>query len=99
MFLRGNSMSARTDAFLAEIRAMPNFVAAAATDSKWGKHLDNIERGINAIDRRADDDPATIDILDRIHALLDRGDLSMKKRLLGLYKLLVEFRDIEGTRH
>lgn len=44
MFLRGNSMSARTDAFLAEIRAMPNFATAAATDSKWGDHLDNIEQ-------------------------------------------------------
>jgi hypothetical protein len=92
-------MNARTDAFLAEIRAMPNFATAAATDSKWGDHLDNIERGINAIDRRADDDPATIEILDRIHAILGRNDLSMKERLLGLCKLLMEFRDIEGTRH
>jgi hypothetical protein len=92
-------VSAKTDAFLAEIRAMPNFVTAAATDPKWGDHLDNIERGINAIDRRADDDPATIEILDRIHALFGRNDLSMKERLLGLCKLLVEFRDIEGTRH
>jgi hypothetical protein len=92
-------VNAKTDAFLAEIRAMPKFVTAAATDSKWGKHLDDIERGINTIDRRADDDPATIEILDRIHAILGRNDLSMKERLLGLYKLLMEFRDIEGTRH
>jgi hypothetical protein len=92
-------VNAKTDAFLAEIRAMPNFATAAATDSKWGDHLDNIERGINAIDRRADDDPATIEILDRIHALLGRNDLSMKERLLGLYKLLMQFRDAGRITH
>jgi hypothetical protein len=66
-------MNAKTGAFLAEIRAMPKFATAAASDSKWSEHLANIERGINAIDRRADDDPATIEILDRIHAILGRN--------------------------
>jgi hypothetical protein len=92
-------MNANIDAFLAEIRAMPKFATAAATDSKWGDHLDNIERGINAIDRQADDDPATIEIFDKMQNVVGRSDLSLKERLLEVGKFLVLFRDAGRITH
>jgi hypothetical protein len=92
-------MSAKIAEFIAEIRAQSAFVAAAASDSKFSDHLDNIERGLNFVDRQADNDPATIEIFDKIHDVIGRNDLSLKQRLLELGKLLVQARDLEGTRH
>jgi len=37
-------MSERIDTFLAEVRNMPGFVTASATDPKWFDMLESIER-------------------------------------------------------
>jgi hypothetical protein len=92
-------MSAKIEAFLTEIRNMPGFVAASAIDPKWIAELDAIERMLNAIDRKADDDPQTIEIFDKLLIVIDRNDLSLKQRLLEVGKLLVQFRDAQGVRH
>jgi hypothetical protein len=86
-------MTDKIDAFIAEIRARPEFVAAAAVDPKKSDELDAIERGLNAIDRQADNDPATIEIFDKIQHVIGRSDLSIKQRLLGIGKLLTQARD------
>ena len=92
-------MSAKIDAFIAEIRTRSTFADAAASDPKWFEHLDNIERGLNAVDRKADGDPATIEVFDRIVIVIGRNDLSLKQRLLEVGKLLTQVRDVDGTRH
>ena len=92
-------MSAKIDAFLEEVRNMPGFVAASATDPKWIAELDAIKRVLNAIDRKADDDPQTIEIFDKLLIVVERSDLSLKQRLLEVGKLFVQFRDAQGVRH
>jgi hypothetical protein len=89
----GAHMTAKIDAFIAEIRTRPAFVAAAASDSKFSDHLDNIERGLNAVDQKADSDPETIEIFDKIQDVIGRSDLPLKQRLLEVGKLLVQVRD------
>jgi hypothetical protein len=86
-------MTARIDAFISEIRASPAFITAAASDSRWPDHVDNIERGVNFIDRKADSDPEMIEIFDKIQDVIGRGDLSLKQRLLEVGKLLTRARD------
>jgi hypothetical protein len=89
----------KIEIFISEIRNWPEFVAAAASDSRLPEHVDAIERGLNFIDRKADDDPATIEIFDKIVAVIGRSDLSLKERLLEVGKLLVQFRDAGRITH
>jgi hypothetical protein len=86
-------MNAKIDAFITEVRNMPGFVKASATDPKWIAGLEAIERGLNAIDRKADDDPGMIEIFDRIQSVVDRVDLPIKQRLLEVGKLSAQARD------
>jgi hypothetical protein len=92
-------MNAKIDAFLTEIRQLPGFVKASATDPKWNEELNRFERVFDAIDRKADDDPQTIEIFDKIQDVIARRDLSLKERLLEVVKLIVQFRDAQGIRH
>jgi hypothetical protein len=39
-------MSDKIDAFLTEVRNMPGFVTASATDPKWIEQLAGVERGL-----------------------------------------------------
>jgi hypothetical protein len=82
-------MTAKIDAFIAEIRLRPAFIDAAAADSKKLDELDAIERGLLAVYRN----PEMIEIFDKIQAVIDRGDLSLKERLLDIGKLLTQARD------
>jgi len=59
-------MSDKIDAFLTEVRNMPGFVTASAADPKWIEQLAGVERGLNAVDRAADNNPAMLDALDKI---------------------------------
>ena len=87
-------MGKKIDAFLNEVRNMPGFVAASATEPKWIAEMDGLERALNAIERKADDDPQMIEILDKIQAVVGRADLPIKERLLTVGKLLTEARDL-----
>jgi hypothetical protein len=53
---------------------MPGFVKASAADPNWIDQLAAVERLLYAIDRKADDDPATIEIFDKILAVIGRSD-------------------------
>jgi hypothetical protein len=63
-------MNAKIDAFVEQIRKRPKFVAASTIDPKWTEQLAAVERLLNAIDRKADDDPATLAILDKVLAVI-----------------------------
>jgi len=78
------------DAFLTEVRHMPGFIAASAIDPKWSEHLDAIERGLTAIYNSAAAE--MIEAFDKIQAVIDRADLSIKEQLVEIGKLLTEAR-------
>jgi hypothetical protein len=92
-------MSTKIDAFLAELRSLPGFVAASAANPKWTADLAAVERGLNAVDREADNNPAMLDALDKIQEVIDRRDLSLKQRLLAIAELLVRVRDTIKIAH
>jgi hypothetical protein len=86
-------MTAKIDAFLAEVRNMPGFVAAVAKDPERIQEIEGIECALLAVDRLANDDPAIIDIFDKIQDVIGRADLSLKQRLLEVGRLLTLVRD------
>ena len=92
-------MSEKLGAFIAELRNMPGFVAAASTDPKWVGMLESIERALNAVDRQADNSPAMLDALDKIQDVISRHDLSLKERLLEVGRLLTTVRDTIKITH
>ena len=92
-------MNSKIDAFLSEVRNMPAFVTAAAADPEWFTAFAGIERGLNALSRLADNDPAIIDIFDEVQTVIGRGDLSLKQRLLEVGRLLTQVRDMIKITH
>jgi hypothetical protein len=83
----------KIEAFLTEVRNAPGFVEASIADPKWLDQLAGIERGLKTVDREADNDPAMLDALDEIQAVIDRADLTLKQRLLKVGRILGELRD------
>jgi hypothetical protein len=93
-------MTAKIDAFIVEIRDLPEFAAVAATDGVWAKHLAAIEFALNEIDRRADNDPAMIEVFDKVVAIVTDDKLPLRQRLLDLNEVLIPLRDrLFGVRH
>jgi hypothetical protein len=92
-------MTDKIDAFLNEVRTMPGFVAASASDPGWLTKLDVFERSLLAVDRLADDDPAILDIFDEIQTAAGRSDLFLKQRLLEVSRLLAKVRDAMKFTH
>jgi hypothetical protein len=86
-------MITKLDAFLSEVLNMPGFVAASAANPKWIGELEGIERALLAVDRLANDDPAMIDLFDKIQDVIGRSDISTKAKLLEVAKILVQVRD------
>jgi hypothetical protein len=85
-----HAVTARIDAFLADVRNMPTFVAGVATDPKRGREvIEGLERSLLAIDRLANDDPALVEIYDEIVATMARRDLATKEKLSALGKLFL----------
>lgn len=79
--------------FLAEVRTIPRYVAALAVDPRRIDEFEKIGRALLAVDRLANDDPAIIDIFDKIQDVIGRTGLSLKERLLEVGKLLMQVRD------
>jgi hypothetical protein len=77
-------------AFIAEIRAAPAFIAAAGENPVFVQHLDNIERGFQALYREGTTDPWAIELFDRVRAAVGRK-ARIKPRLLQLEGLLLEW--------
>jgi hypothetical protein len=82
-------MSEKIDAFIAKIRAAPEFIAGATADPTKSDELDAVERGIEAVYRDAE----MIETFDKIQAVVDRSDLSMKMRLIEIGRLFTQLRD------
>jgi hypothetical protein len=85
------AMTNKIDCFIDEIRARPEFVAAAASDPKWDDELDELESTHGRLYHKPD--PELIEAFDKIHAVVGRGDLYIKYRLLELNKFLAQARD------
>jgi hypothetical protein len=75
-------MSAKIDALISEVRNMPGFVKASATDPERLEQFEAMGRALHAVDRKADDDPRMIEIVDKIQSVVGRTDLPIKQRLL-----------------
>jgi hypothetical protein len=82
-------MTAKIDAFIADIRSSPKFAAAAAADSQWTDHLEVMERAFAALYRN----PEMVDAFDEVQAVIDRRDLSTKRKLIEIGKILTQVRD------
>jgi hypothetical protein len=82
-------MTDKIDAFIAEIRARPEFIAGVAADPKKADDLAAMERGLVTVYGN----PEMIEVFDKIEAVIDRRDLSMKERLLEIGKILTLVRD------
>jgi hypothetical protein len=91
-------MSAGIDSFIAEIRNSPEYVEAAAESGTWIAHIDNIEHGLNEIDRRAHDDPAMAEAIDKIIEIISDDDQHMGRRLHDLGALVIRLHEIKGKR-
>jgi hypothetical protein len=74
------------EGFLAEIRAAPEFVEAAAADPAWIETLDSIEYGLQVLWRLGDDDVRALGLCDQVTVIMKSG-ASMKQRLLRLADL------------
>ena len=86
-------MNTKIKKFVNEVRNMPGFVAASASDPAWFEHLEAMERTFAFVDRQADDDPRMVDLLDKIESIVGRTDLQIKRRLLEVGELLRNWRD------
>jgi hypothetical protein len=87
---------AKIDAFISYIRAQPEFVSAVSTDSKWSDQLlDTVEQGIAAVCR----DPELVETFDKILAVIDHRDFSIKQRLDKIGSLLTPARDAGRSVH
>ena len=87
------------DTFLAKIRNAPEFVSACAADPSFSNHLEAIERALNLIDRKANDEPRMVEYFDTVQGVISRDDLSLKQRLIEVMKVFAELRDADGTTH
>jgi hypothetical protein len=88
-------MSDKIDAFLTEVRNMPKFVAASATNPKWLEHFEAMKNTLAIIDRQADYDPRTVDALDEIESAVGRTGLPVKQRLLEVSKIVTRWRNVK----
>jgi hypothetical protein len=74
-------MSSAIDSFVDKIKHRPKFAAAAASDPVWSEHLAAIEFALKEIDRRANDDPAMVEVFDNVVALISDNDRTLRQRL------------------
>lgn len=82
-------MHSHVDAFIAEIKAAPKFIAAAACNSALLDGVGGIEWGLSGLSRASGNDPIALAYCDRIAAII-QSDGSMKQRLARLMDVLTE---------
>ena len=83
-------MSTRIDAFLSEVRNSQEFAAAVAADPKRYQDAEGaLERSIAAVARRADENPAVVEIYDEILLTIGCRSRSTTEKLNALRKLLL----------
>jgi len=84
-------------AFIAEVTGAPPFVAALETHLELKGDMEAFERGLRHVDRKADEDPCMVESFDQIVAIIERGDLSIKQRILGVCEVFRQLRDAGRT--
>jgi hypothetical protein len=82
-------MSDRFPEFFDQIRKRPKFVKAAAADPRAIDQLEDLQRRLENLARS----PQHIELVDELIRLVNRKDLSLKKRLLSIGKHLTDYRD------
>jgi precorrin-6x reductase len=93
-------MTAKIDALLAEVQAMPEFIAELAISPKRPQELmEGLERALIAVGRRADEDPAVVEIYDEVMFTIGRRDLATKEKLSALSRLFLRALDITKKVH
>jgi hypothetical protein len=81
-------MNDRFPEFFDQIRRRPKFIKAAAADPRAIDQLEDLERKMESIASTK-----LIELVDELLRIVNRKDLSLKKRLLTIGKTLVEYRD------
>jgi hypothetical protein len=78
--------------FFAEVRAAPEFIAAARKGSILSGHLDEAERVLSILYHDGDTHPAALELFDRIRAAVSSKTHTIKQRLNQLEDLLREWK-------
>jgi hypothetical protein len=91
------AMNIKFEAFIAEVTSAPQFVAALETHPQLKGEMDALERGLRHVDQMADEDPCMVESFDQIVAIIERGDLSIKQRLIQIGNVARSLRDAGRT--
>jgi hypothetical protein len=78
------------DAFLAEVRAMPRFIAASAADPAIARYANAIEYALHVLYAAGDDNSEAIELFDEVCAIVGNKQRGLNERLLALHRLLSE---------
>jgi hypothetical protein len=78
--------------FFAEVRAAPEFIAAARTGPILSGHLDEAERVLRILYHDGDTQPAALELFDRIRVAVSSKTHTIKQRLNQLEDLLREWK-------
>lgn len=68
---------------------MPRFVEAASKSAVWDAHLNAIERGLEFFSQ--DGDAASIELFDKLSAIIHDESRELKPRLLDIVSAISEF--------
>jgi hypothetical protein len=96
-------MPASVDAFLAEVRAMPRFIAASRTSHVWAEHVNAIEYALHVLYKAGDDNADAVELLDEICAIVGDKQRGLGERILQFHRLLSDheraLREMTGCPH
>lgn len=84
-------MTPDVEAFLAEMRADPKFIAGIACDPRILADFEEAERGLRSIYSRGTDDPRLIEFWDDVRRIVARDD-TIKARLSAIQTLMIRAR-------
>jgi hypothetical protein len=79
------------DAFIAEIRAHPKFIAGCQADNGFLDQVDSLEEFLLRLCRA--DRAEMIEASDEVCGLVGRCDVPIKQRLLGVLPILTRLKD------
>jgi hypothetical protein len=84
-------MTNDVEAFLREIEASPKFIAGVASDPKILAGFEGMVSGLRIIYAHGEDEPAMIELYDRVRRIVARHD-TIKVRLLAIQDLMIRAR-------
>ena len=90
-------MHGRFEAFISEVTSAPQYLTGIRQQPHVVSQMQAFEHGLRLIEQRATDDPAMLDCFDEICCIVDRGDLSMKQRILAVVEVLRRLCDVSRS--